>query len=274
MNNPPASPTVLITGASGGIGLELARVFARRGHSLVLVARNEARLRTAATELSATGAPRVQTVAADLGRSGAAAELARELTARELTVDVLVNNAGIGTYGLFVDADPAEQTQMIQLNMTALTELTQALLPDMVRRGHGRILNVGSLAGFQPGPLMAVYFASKAYVLSFSEAIREELRGTGVTVTVLCPGPVQTEFFARARMTDWPMLERGVLAASVVAERAVAGLFADEAIVIPGGLSQKLLPFLLRLSPRALTRRLVLRMQTRRPATEATASSR
>ncbi len=186
--------TALVTGASAGIGEELARLHASKGGDLVLVARREDRLLELAAALEAEHGVRVDVIAADLTKRAAARKLYDRIGELGIKVDVLINNAGFGAHGRFDESDLATQQRMMQLNMVVLTELTHLLLQDMVARGSGRVLNVGSVAGFLPGPLQAVYFASKAYVNSFSQALATELAGTGVTVTVLCPGPVETEF--------------------------------------------------------------------------------
>ncbi len=184
----------LVTGASAGIGEELARIHAEKGGDLVLVARRKDRLDALADELEAQHDVSVHVVAADLAKPGAAASLLADVEALGLEVEVLINNAGFGGHGEFHDADLDREQRMIQVNIAALTELTHLFVQGMVARGEGKVLNVGSTAGFLPGPLQAVYYASKAYVNSFSQAVAEELRDTGVTVTVLCPGPVATEF--------------------------------------------------------------------------------
>jgi short-subunit dehydrogenase len=186
--------TALITGASSGIGEELAWIHAARGGDLIITARRETRLNDLAAAIAAEHKVGVEVIAGDLAAPGAAGILYDEVAARGLTVDILVNNAGFGGHGKFHEADLAREQQMMQLNMVALTELCHHFLQDMVERGSGRILNVGSTAGFLPGPLQAVYYASKAYVNSLSQALANELDGTGVTVTVLCPGPVKTGF--------------------------------------------------------------------------------
>ena len=192
--------TALITGASAGLGADFARILAGQKYDLILTARNEGKLKTLAGELSATHGVKCHTIAADLAKSGSAASLARQIKERGLKVDVLVNNAGCGLWGPFAQSTPADMAGMIQLNVNTLTELTREFLPDMITRKQGRVLNVASTAAFQPGPWMAVYYATKAYVLSFGEALATELKGTGVTVTTLCPGPTRTEFFERAKM--------------------------------------------------------------------------
>jgi short-subunit dehydrogenase len=182
-----------VTGASSGIGADLARELARDGHDLVLTARSVAPMEKLAAELAAHGAGAV-VIPADLSQPGGAAALAGAIETRGSALDVLVNNAGLGAVGRFDQTDPLRISEMIQVNIVALTELTRLLLPGMVARRRGKVMLVASTAAFQPGPRMAVYFATKAYVLSFGEAIAYELKGTGVTVTVLCPGPTATNF--------------------------------------------------------------------------------
>ncbi len=243
--------TALITGASGGIGEALARALATDHHDLVLVARSEPALRRLADELAAAHAVTVQVVSADLSAPGAAARLVAALEGRQ--IDVLVNNAGFGDYGLFHESDPSKVAQMIALNVATLTDLTRALLPAMVARGSGRVLNVASTAAFMPGPLMAVYYATKAYVLSFSEAIADELRGTGVTVTALCPGPVATGFQAGADMGQSKLVKgKQLMTADECARLAVAGMNKGKPVVITGTMNK-----LQALSPRFMPRRMV-----------------
>ena len=189
--------TVLITGASGGIGYELAKLFARDHHNLVLVARSTDKLAQAATELQAQGVA-VKTIALDLAAAPAPKFLFDQLQSAGVSVDILINNAGYGVFGDFAHMPEEEILGQINLNITALTYLTRLFLPSMVQRRSGRIMNVASTAGFQPGPLMAVYYATKAYVISFSEALANELRNTGVTVTCFCPGATHTGFAKRA----------------------------------------------------------------------------
>lgn len=184
----------LITGASAGIGEELAKLHAEKGGDLIIVARRKDRLDQLAAALSAEHGVDVQVIALDLSRPGAAETLSHAVEDLGLDVDVLINNAGFGGHGKFHESDLEREQRMMQLNMVFLTELTYFMIQGMVARGQGRVLNVGSTAGFLPGPLQAVYYASKAFVNSFSQAIANELQGTGVTVTVLCPGPVATEF--------------------------------------------------------------------------------
>jgi short-subunit dehydrogenase len=250
---PKRQRTALITGASGGIGEELAGIFAARRFDLVLVARDAARLRAVGEALTGRYGVRYTALPADLSVNGAVAELVGELEHRGLVIDVLVNNAGFATYGQFKDLDLGDEMRMIQVNIAALAELTRRLLPGMVERRWGRILNVASTAAFMPGPLMAVYYASKAFVLSFSEAIGEELRGTGVTATALCPGPTRTGFQSRAGMEESKLVRgRTIMDAATVAREGYAGLMRGQAVVIPG-LKNRLQI----LAPKFLPRRLI-----------------
>lgn len=194
--------TTLITGASSGIGLELARLFAKDGYNLVLVARNRSKLESLGKELQSEHQVQVTVMVQDLADPSTPRTIARQLADQSIIVDVLVNNAGTQMYGEFAEADLDEQLALVQVNMATLIALTHLLLPGMIRRGRGRILNVGSTGSFAPGPLNAVYCASKAAVLSFSLAIGAELTGTGVTVTALCPGATNTAFIARHGMQD------------------------------------------------------------------------
>jgi uncharacterized protein len=243
--------TALITGASRGIGLELARLFARDGYDLVLVARSVDRLDRLGAELSARHGIRSRTVGADLASRDAPGAIAETLKQAAVQVDVLVNNAGYGTYGPFANSDAQAELDMLQVNVVALTHLTKLLLPAMLARRAGRILNVASTAAFQPGPLMAVYFASKAYVLSFSEALAEELSGTGVTITTLCPGPTLTGFQARAQMEGARLVTGNPLMMDVatVARAGYQGLMKGKRLVIPG-VGNKLLMESVRFAPR------------------------
>jgi short-subunit dehydrogenase len=243
--------TALVTGASSGIGLELARIFAREGYNLVLVARNADRLRQLASELEKAHGARSLILATDLTEPGAAAYVLDQTTRAGLQLDVLVNNAGFGQYGLFVENDLEECLRQIQLNITTLTHLTRLYLPGMIERKSGRILNVASTAAFQPGPLMAVYFASKAYVLHFSEALANELNGSGVSVTCLCPGATVTEFHKRANATGQRLLKMGAMDARTVAEDGYRAMMAGKPVVI-SGFKNWLVAQSVRFSPRRL----------------------
>lgn len=242
-----AAGSVLVTGATSGIGRALAQRFARDGHSLVLVARSRKRLEEVGKELGS--APKL--IPKDLSRPGAASEIFDELGRAAVPVCVLVNCAGFGTYGPFADTDLDVEREMMQLNVIALTELTKLAVREMIRAGGGRILNVASTAAFQPGPRMAVYYATKAYVLSFSEALAHELGGTGVTVSTLCPGPTRTGFGDRARMERVRVYRSGVMDAATVAEAGYRGLERGRAVIIPGA-RNKLIALAARFSPRPI----------------------
>src|SRR5579864_312631 len=231
-------PLALVTGASGGIGAALARELARHGHDLVLVARGAAAMEALAAELRAAGAA-ATVIAADLARPGAAASLADEIARRGLAIDILVNNAGLGAAGRFDRIDPARLSEVVQVNIVALTELTRLFLPGMIARGRGRVMLVASVAGFQPGPHMAAYFASKAYVLSLGEAMAYELRGTGVSVTALCPGATATNFFTAAGNDNSIMARhlRRMMPAEDVARLGYRGLAAGRGVVITGAMN-------------------------------------
>ena len=225
---------VLVTGASSGIGADLARVFAREGHDVVLVARSRDRLEQLACELRDAHGAGVWVAPTDLGAPGAARALHDRVVGEGVRVDVLVNDAGFGMRGRFAELDPARQLEMIQVNLVALTELTRLFVPKMVERGAGRILNVASTGAFQPGPLMAVYCATKAYVLSLSEALSDELRGSGVTVTCLAPGATETGFGAIAGVTRTRLFRSGAMSSAAVAEAAYAATSRGAALAIPG----------------------------------------
>jgi uncharacterized protein len=251
----------LITGASSGIGLELARVHAEHGGDMILVARREDRLAAFADELRGEHGRTVYVLARDLSEPGAAAALMADLDRADLRPAILINNAGFGYHGCFHAQDLARNARMVRLNITALMELTGLLAPRLVRAGRGRILNVGSTAGFVPGPNQAVYFATKAFVNSFSQAIAAELRGTGVTVTVLCPGPTASEF-ARAADVEGTAGFRGRLPTSRdVAEYGYVAMLRGEDLVVHGWRMKALMHGLLRLMPRRLVVRLVNRNQ-------------
>ena len=192
--------TVLITGASGGLGLALASQFAQHGYDLILTARSADKLQQAQHSLQFAHGVTVHVIPLDLSAPDAAAALMDAVRAQGLTVDILVNNAGLGDFGAFAKSDLSRQQAMVSLNVAALTELTHHVLPMMLEKGHGKILNVASIAAFQQGPYMSVYYATKAYVLSFSQALSRELKGTDITVTALCPGPIATDFEQTAQL--------------------------------------------------------------------------
>ena len=246
--------TALITGASSGIGYELSKIFARNGYNLVLVARNADRLEDISTEIKSQYEVRVKVMPKDLNKPAAPNELYNDLKASGIKIDILVNNAGIGNNGKFMDISLEESMDMLQLNILSLTMLCRLFGGDMVKNESGRILNVGSVAAFQAGPFMSTYYASKAYVLLFSEGIKNELQADGVSVTVLCPGPTRTNFFKRSNMTG-TKLEKSpaMMSAAKVAEIGYSGLMKGKAVVIPG-IMNKLMVFSVRFAPRRMTR--------------------
>jgi uncharacterized protein len=258
------NPIALITGASGGIGLELARLFARESHDLALVARNHDALNKIAEELRRSYGVQVKCCTKDLSVSSTPDEIYDALQTEGGNIDVLVNNAGFGWRGEFANMNPADAIEMIQVNITSLTHLTRLLLPGMIARKRGKILNVASTAAFQPGPLMSTYYASKAYVLSFSLALSEELKGTGVTVTALCPGPTATGFGKRAGFANEKIFgDMLSMDASTVALQGYHGLIKGRPLVITGW-KNCLGTQLVRLLPRTLPGKLVKAIQQKR----------
>ena len=251
--------TVLITGASSGIGLELARCFAADGSRLVLVSRKGNALEALAAELRQAHKIQAQVITADLALPESPTRLLAHLQAAGLKVDVLVNNAGIGAQGRFAELPLARQLEMLQVNITSLTHLTRLLLPGMIERRRGGILNVASTASFQPGPGMGVYYATKAYVLSFSEALAEELSGTGVTVTAVCPGPTATNFGTAANMRTLGMVKKVSMTAAAVAQIGHRDFRRGKVVSITG-VRNKLPAFLVRLFPRAVVRKITRRL--------------
>jgi short-subunit dehydrogenase len=261
---PSDSRTVaVVTGASSGIGLELSRLLASDRHDLVIVAQHAERLAQAARELTTRFGVHVVEIATDLSDPAAPPDIERELNRLGLRPDVLVNNAGFGLRGSFAEIDLEEQLRMIRVNVSALTHLTGLLLPGMLERGRGRVLNVASTAAFQPGPLMAVYYATKAYVLSFSEALANETSGSGVTVTALCPGPTATAFQKRAGLEGTQLFRDGVMDAAIVARLGYEGMMRGARVVIPGW-RNRLLAQLVRLAPRRMVIQAVRSLQERR----------
>ncbi|HWS88897.1 MAG TPA: SDR family oxidoreductase [Pyrinomonadaceae bacterium] len=255
--------TALVTGASGGIGEELARLFAADGHDLVLVARSRDKLARLSEELAGRHDVKARVLAADLARAETPREIFEELSAGGVSVDALVNNAGVGSYGLFAETDLRSELDLLQINVVALTHLTKLFLPGMIARRRGYVMNVASTAAFQPGPLMAVYYASKAYVLSLSEALANECGGTGVVVSALCPGPTETGFVAAAGMGESKLFDRAVMDARTVAVEGYRGMLAGKAVVIPG-FRNNLLARSIGLFPRGLVTRVVRGIQEKR----------
>ena len=240
----------LITGASSGLGVEFARQLSKKGHRLVLAARRRDRLNALATELG-----NARAVAVDLSRPGAVKTLLADLDNADEQVETLINNAGFGLRGRFVELDAAREREMIDLNVGTLTELCRAIAPQMVERKSGAILNVASTAAFQPGPNMAVYFATKAYVLSFTEALHEELKPRGVKVSALCPGPTRTEFGEVAGIKTLGQFDRLAMESGPVVRAGLEGLEANVAVVIPGA-TNKIGAWSTRLAPRSVVRRI------------------
>jgi uncharacterized protein len=255
----------LVTGASGGIGEDLARELAARNYNLVLVARSADKLEALVHELHQKYGIESTAISMDLSTPNAAERLTKELETRDMTIDVLINNAGFADYGEFWNLDTNKTAQMLHLNITTLTMLSRALLPGMVTRKRGKILNVASTAAFMPGPLMSVYYASKNYVLALSEGLSEELSGTGVTVTALCPGPVKTGFQARAAMQDSKLLKNPMnpmMDSKDVAKQGVAALERGQRVIIPG-ITNQFLAMIPRWMPRALVPGMVKNAQAR-----------
>ena len=240
----------LITGASAGLGVEFARQLSKRGHRLVLAARRKARLDELANELA-----NARTVAIDLSEKGAAQRLLADVEAAGETIELLVNNAGFGLIGRFAELDPIRLREMIDLNVGTLTDLCRAVAPGMIERGSGEILNVASTAAFQPGPKMAVYFATKAYVLSLSEALHEELKPHGIKVSCLCPGPTRTEFGEVAGFGGNGLFDRVAMDAPAVVAAGLKGLDENRAVVVPGWMN-KVTAASTRFAPRPLVRKI------------------
>lgn len=240
--------TALITGASSGIGKEFARIHAQRGGDLVLVARREDRLKDLKAELENNYKIKVLVIAKDLSILNAPEEIYRQVKSEGIQIDYLINNAGFGGHGLFHERPLKDDLSMIQVNILALTMLTKLFLPDMVKRNTGKVLNVSSTASFLPGPLQAVYYASKAYVTSLGEAISEELSGTNVTVTTLCPGGIETEFAKRGNLEDVDIFKNGKLASPAsVASFGYDSMLQGKGVVINGGglrLMKKVIPLI------------------------------
>jgi len=245
--------TAVITGASSGLGLQYAKLFAADKRDLVLVARRKDRLDSLATELSSSHGIRAHAIAEDLSEPAAPGRLVDAVKARGLAIEYLVNSAGFGANGAFAESDLSKQLEMVQVNIVALVALTRSFIPEMICRGHGRVLNIGSTAGFQPGPFMAVYYATKAFVNSFTEALWYELKGTGVTATVSVPGATATEFAAVAGNERSRLFRLGAMSAAEVAREGYQAMLKGKPIAVHG-LKNKVLAGSVRLSPRAVVR--------------------
>lgn len=253
-----AKSVALVTGASMGIGRALAQRLAGAKRDVVLVARSADKLRALADELTAAHGVAAHVVAADLGTPDGIRDVVEAVRAADLEVEWLVNNAGFGTNGRFWELDLDRELSQIRLNVEALVALSGRFLPGMVARGRGRVLNVASAAGFQPGPYMATYYATKAFVLSWSDAVSEELRGTGVTMTTFCPGPVATEFIATAGI-DKASFVREAVGVEPIADHAFAAMERGDAVVVPG-VGPWLKAFSVRLAPRSVVRRVAAKL--------------
>jgi len=252
-------PVALVTGASSGIGVDLAKLFAQGGHDLVLVARNEEGLRGVAAECEKHGV-KAHVLAKDLSDERAAGEIFFELGGRGIVVEVLVNNAGFGTHGEFAQTDLEQEVGMIRVNIVALIQLTRLFLPGMIERRSGKIMNVASMAGFVPGPYMSVYYATKAFVLSHSVALAQEVKKSGVIVSVLCPGPTKTDFQRRAKIAESKLFKRPRSMSSFdVAKAGYEGLMKGKMIVVPG-FSNKVIRVASKVMPRAVVARVAGKM--------------
>ncbi len=256
-----ANETVLITGASSGLGMELAKLFAADGSDLVLVARREERLNELAQQLKSEHGIEVHVLPKDLSKKTAPKEIFSHLNKEKVQIDVVVNNAGFGNKGHIAELDTDLQLDMIQVNLVALTHLTRLFLPGIIERGHGGILNVGSLAGFQPGPNLAVYFATKAYVLSFTEALAEEISNPDIKISCLAPGPVKTEFGEKSDLEDSLLFKMSLMEMEPVVKAGYQGFRNGQTIVIPG-LKQQIVPFLNRFTPRLLVRKIAKKLNS------------
>ena len=256
-----ANHTALITGASSGIGRDLAHQFAADGYDLVVVARRAVALDELVRDVTRAYGVKARAISADLAQPAVAREIYDELWRAGTAIDVVVNNAGFGLKGTVAELSLDRQLEMIQVNVTALTELTRLFLPGMLERNQGGVLNVGSTAGFQPGPFMAVYYATKAYVVAFTEALAEEIVGSALRVSCLAPGPTATGFAAEAHMTESRLFRLGAMKATDVARIGYKGWKLRKVVVVPG-LTNRLGVVLVRVSPRSLVRRLLKYLNT------------
>lgn len=258
--------TALITGASSGIGLDLAKIHAQKGDNLVLIARREDKLLELKTELEKSNNTQVFTITKDLSNFNAAQEVYDILKEKDIRIEYLINNAGFGGYGFFHETGWEKEGKMIDLNIRSLTHFTKLFAKDMVAQGSGKIMNVASTASFLPGPLMAVYYATKHYVLNFSESIANELKGTGVTVTALCPGPTTSGFQDAADLNDSQLFKRTIVASSEkVARYGYKSMMNGKTVAIEG-ISNKIFSFLSRITPRKIAAAMVRIVQNKKIA--------
>ncbi len=255
--------TALITGASGGIGLELARIFAANGYDLVLIARNEEKLQGLAESFKTDHRCEVLVISKDLSHQEAVIEVFDQIESAGIEIDYLVNNAGFGLYGEFIHTSGGFELNMIDLNVKTLTHFTKHYLPMMAQRGRGGVLNIASVASFQPGPLMSVYYATKAYVLSLTEALANELKGKQVKMTALCPGPTATDFSIRADLGQSKLFKGHVMTAEKVAQIGFQGFMNGKTIIIPG-VKNRLLVGSVRFTPRKMVTAIVRKIQGKR----------
>jgi len=254
----------LVTGASGGIGLDLARLLAKDKHDLVLVARSEDKLKEAKSSIEKEFGVNVKIIIADLSLPEAATQLYDEIQKEKIHIDILINNAGYGDFGSFASCDWTKQERMINLNVLSLSKITHYFLPAMIKSGHGKIMNLGSIASFLPGPMMSTYYATKAYVLSFSCSLANELKGTGVTITALCPGPVDTGFVAAAALEGSKLFHSfKPMTSPDVAAYGYRRMMKGKLLAIPGTMN-KLMVTSIRFSPRKLVASIVRKVQEKR----------
>lgn len=253
--------TVLITGATTGIGFQLAKLFAMNGYHLVMIARNESLLTKLKQLWTEEFGIQIHTITKDLSHPNAVNEIMQDLEQNQLHIDILINNAGFGLFGPFLNTAIEQELEMIQVNITSLTQLTKSIVTNMARKKKGKILNVASTAAFQPGPLMAVYFATKAYVLSFSEALTNELAEHGIQVSVLCPGPTQTGFEKRANLEQSKLFDRNVMQAEEVARTAYRQFMTGKTMIVPGK-TNWILVRSTRFLPRKIVTGIVRKMQS------------
>ncbi len=252
--------SVLVTGASSGIGYELAKIYAKNGHNLVLTARREENLENIRKELE-NYSVKIETIVLDLSKEGSAKKLYENVKEKGIVIDTLINNAGFGLYGNFIETDVAKEVEMIDLNIKSLVILTKLFLKDMIAINKGEILNVASIAAFQPGPLMSVYYASKSFVLSFSEAVRNEIRKTNVNISVLCPGPTATEFEKSANLEKSTLFTKiKVMSPEKVALIGYKGLQKKKPLIITGKINSTLI-FLNRFVPREVVVNIARKLQ-------------